>query len=271
MKTYPASYNDASEMTIEGIRLMRPGFLDSFLEYLDEKGIDVSRYIARLMELLGEVDSTNIDLSVVDGYLGDCGRLSKYSSLGRAFIIKRANLAGLESCPAPADKIRIPAKSYLRGVFVLNYFIAKALTSVMSKEEAIGLFNEFTDIQTRTKYQLPHYEKIAELLSANSPGSEVFAGGHDYTEFELNAGQVGCKVTKCKWHEVLKEFNDPDLEYAVICHYDFEAARCHNTNFKLTREGTLAQGRPCCDFVWHDERLDKELVHPGKEFWDKLG
>jgi len=30
------------------------------------------------------------------------------------------------------------------------------------------------------------------------------------------------------------------------------------------------QGRPCCDFVWHDTRIDAALVHPGKEFWDKL-
>jgi len=251
--------------------LFRPGFLDSFLEHLDARAIDTPRYIRQLTELLGKVDDTGIDIPAVDVYLSDCKRLSEYKSFGRAFIIKRLNLAGLKSCPAPADKVSFPAKSYLRGVFVMNYFIAKALTAIMSKAEAIKLFNEFTDIQTRTKYQLPHHEKVADLLTKNSPGSEVFAGGHDYTEFEMNAGQAGCKVTKCKWHEVLKEFNDPDLEYAVICHYDFEAARCHNQNFKLTREGTLAQGRPFCDFIWHDERLDKELTHPGKEFWEKLG
>jgi len=271
MKTYPAVYNDVSEMTIEAIRFLRPGFLDSFLGYLDERSVEVKPvFVRRLMELLGEADGKNIDIAIVDKYLTDCPKLSEYISLAHKVITKRLNLAGLNNCPCPADKITLPSKKYLSGVFVVNYFIAKALTSIMSKTDAITFFNEFTDIQTRTKYQLPPLEKVSDLLTAKTPASGVFAGGHDFTEFELDAGQAGCKVTKCKWHEVLKQFNDPDFEYAVICHYDFEAARCHNPNFKLTREGTLAQGRPYCDFIWHDVRVDKKVAHPAMDFWLKL-
>lgn len=271
MKTYTAQYNGASEMTIEGIRFLRPGFLDSFLGYLDEKSIEgKSVFIKSLMELLGKVDDENIDIAVVDKYLEDCPKLSEYMPLARAVIIKRLNLAGIKKCPAATDKITFLSTNYLRGVFIVNYFIAKALTSIMSKNDAIKLFNEFTDLQTRTKYQLPHLENVSDLLTAKSPASGVFAGGHDFIEFELDAGQVGCKVAKCKWHEVLKEFNDPDFEYAIICHYDFEAARVHNSNFLLTREGTLAQGRPYCDFIWHDIRIDSNPSHPTQEFWDKI-
>ena len=270
MKTYIARYDDASMMSVEGSRFLRPGFLDSFLGYLDEKHVDKKPYTKRLQELLGKVDDTGIELATIDGYFGDCVNLSECRTLARAILIKRLNLAGIKRCPAPTETIRLTTRQYLSGVFVINYFILKALAAIMPKSDAIALFEEFMDVQTRTKYQLPHREKVSDLLYANSPAEEVFVGGHDYSEFELDAGQAGCMVTKCKWHEVLKEFNDPDLEYAVICHYDFEAARCNNSNFVLTREGTLAQGRSCCDFIWHDTRIDKAPVHPKQDFWDKI-
>jgi len=271
MKTYITHYNEDSEMTIEGISFLRPGFLESFLGYFDErsvKGRDI--YVDRLIELLGKADDENSDITVVDKYLEDCPKLSEYRILGRTVIKRRLNLAGIKICPMPKEKIVFHSKNYLRGVFVVNYFIAKALTSIMSKTDALKFFNDFTDSQTKTVYNLPHLEKISDLLTAKTPATGIFAGGHDFVEFELDAGQVGCKVAKCKWHEVLKELNDPDFEYAVICHYDFEAARCHNPNFELTREGTLAQGRPYCDFIWHDTRIYKKISHPSQDFWKKI-
>jgi hypothetical protein len=269
VKSYIARYSDSTEMTLEAERFLRPGFLDSFLGYLTDGGVDVKVFSRRLERLLGEVSCAGTDYSAVDVFLRDCPNLGEPRALARAVILKRLELAGMSRCPAPTEKIRLTAKQYLRGVFVVNYFIVKALAEVRGKPEAIALFEEFTDLQTKA-YNLPQLEKVSDLLSAKSPPGEVFAGGHDFVEFELNDGQVGCKVTKCKWHEVLKEFNDPDLEYAVICHYDFEAARCHNPNFKLTREGTLAQGCSCCDFIWHDTRVEKNPAHPSKDFWDNI-
>lgn len=269
MKKYIASYNDSSEMTIEAERFLRPVFLNSFLGYLTDKGQGVKAFAQQLEKLVGELPDSGIDLSAVDAFLEDCSSLGEYRSLARAVILKRLSLAGMSRCPVRTEKIRLTAKQYLRGVFVVNYFIVKALAEVMGKAEAIALFKEFTDLQTKN-YNLPHLEKVSDLLAAKSPPGAVFAGGHDFVEFELNEGQAGCKVTKCKWHEVLKEFNDADLEYAVICHYDFEAARCHNPDFMLTRGGTLAQGRPYCDFIWHDTRVEKNPVHLPKDFWDNV-
>lgn len=269
MKTYIARYNDSSEMTIEAKRFLRPGFLDSFLGFLKDKRLDVKAFARCLERLSGELSGPQIEHAAVDAYLRDCSNLSEYPELARAVILKRLELAGMSRCPAPTEKIRLTAKQYLRGVFVVNYFIVKALAEVRGKPEAIALFEEFTDLQTKT-YNLPQLEKVSDLLSTKSPPGEVFAGGHDFVEFELNDGQVGCKVTKCKWHEVLREFNDPDIEYAVICHYDFEAARCHNPSFMLTRKGTLAQCRPYCDFIWHDTRLEKNPAHPSEDFWNNV-
>jgi hypothetical protein len=270
MKTFVSQYDDASEMSIPGARFLRPGFLDSFLGYLAGKRIDTAPFMQRLAELLGQPEVGGIDPGAVDSYLVDCPNLSGCRELARSVVLKRLSLAQLKRCPVPEEVLKLTAMQYLRGVFVINYYILKALTCVMSKDAAIRLFNDFSDNQTRTKYNLPHLEKVADLLSANSPSGEVFVGGHNVVEFELDEGRVGCKVTRCKWHEVLKDFNDPELEYAVICHYDFEAAKCHNANFALTREETLAQGHACCDFIWHDTRIDKEPVHPKRNFWDSI-
>ncbi len=62
---------------------------------------------------------------------------------------------------------------------------------------------------------------------------------------------------------------DPEIRYAVLCHFDFHATKHYNENFVLTRKGTLAKGNRFCDFCWQDRRF---IVrdHPDDDFWENL-
>ena len=68
----------------------------------------------------------------------------------------------------------------------------------------------------------------------------------------------------------MKELNDPELSYAVACHYDIEAAKNMNPKFVLTRKKTLMEGDDCCDFCYHDARVVETIIHPSEQFWNDL-
>ena len=55
-------YNDANEMTIESLRLLRPEILESLLGYMDANPIaNISLYLQRVKELIGLPQNKNID------------------------------------------------------------------------------------------------------------------------------------------------------------------------------------------------------------------
>ena len=88
--------------------------------------------------------------------------------------------------------------------------------------------------------------------------------------FLTEKGIAGVKITRCLWVDILKEFDDPKISYAVACHHDLHAARYINKNFRLTRKKTLMQGNGFCDFCWHDISIDKEMKHLSDDFWQEL-
>ncbi|MFX0172578.1 MAG: hypothetical protein ACFE9L_11720 [Candidatus Hodarchaeota archaeon] len=65
----------------------------------------------------------------------------------------------------------------------------------------------------------------------------------------------------------MKELNDPEFNYTVVHHYDFEARKNRSPNFVLTRKRTLIQGADYCDFCYYDTQIVKEIEHPTDNFW----
>ncbi|MFX1300648.1 MAG: L-2-amino-thiazoline-4-carboxylic acid hydrolase [Promethearchaeota archaeon] len=56
----------------------------------------------------------------------------------------------------------------------------------------------------------------------------------------------------------------------IVCYGDFAATKEYNENFRLTRTQTIVEGKPYCDFCYHDIRVDPTLKHPSKKFYDSL-
>ncbi|MHA2246357.1 MAG: hypothetical protein ACXADY_15560 [Candidatus Hodarchaeales archaeon] len=74
----------------------------------------------------------------------------------------------------------------------------------------------------------------------------------------------------CTWVEALEEFPDSELKYLVCCYGDYEGVKMRDESLILTMEHTIAQGDPYCSRVVHDTRVDYDLRHPPKKFWDNL-
>ncbi len=86
----------------------------------------------------------------------------------------------------------------------------------------------------------------------------------------INEGKYFYRNNNCTWIEAMKELPDSELKYYTCCYGDYQSVKVHNKNFILTMEHTIAQGDPYCSRVIHDTRVDWNLAHPPKEFWDNM-
>lgn len=191
------------------------------------------------------------------------------TALLKAAVLKNYDMMGLKEIPA-SGTLTINSKAYLRTFLVKAYYFAKSLELLMPKAEAVQYYQKLVDERTRKDGADAKVENVAEYLFKNTKMKGAFDGAFNYSECEPGPGRLAKAIKKCKWCEVLKEVNDPDYAYAIACHYDFEATKAENPAFALTRSGTLMHGKPYCDFLWHDTRIDQDLSHPPKEFWDAL-
>lgn len=271
MKTlYKDGYKE--ELPIEfafGDYLKRLAFSNFTLEYIEKNSIcDLFIYRGDLLRLLVPAERVDDAPELMKSILASYPALAAGQALGTALVMSILQFLGVARLCAPETRISADAKQYLRGYLFIGYYLAKAFEPQLSKKGAIEVFQKIRDEFTRT-VPFEKAEHVSEFVFGGE-GTGAFKNAFIITEFTIDEGKSGAKVCKCKWAEVMKELNDPDFAYAVACHYDFEAAKMHNPAFHLTRSGTLIQGRPYCDFVWHDTRLDAAIKHPGKEFWEAL-
>jgi len=217
-------------------------------------------------DLKNRVESKEIVFRTPDG---DFPLLSKYADLRKVIISYLLNPFEIyQTITKNTETITVTVRSWLRSRLFLYYQMAKSLTSTLSKEEAIQFFQNYIDEKTRALRDPANFSETLEKFYLDNTFFETYAG-HNLIFFKINNWKAGEKILKCKWHEVMKELNDPDFSYAVACHYDFEAIKNKNPAFVLTRTRTLMEGRECCDFCYHDTR-NTEVTHPSEDFWTKL-
>ncbi|MHA2111099.1 MAG: L-2-amino-thiazoline-4-carboxylic acid hydrolase [Candidatus Hodarchaeales archaeon] len=172
--------------------------------------------------------------------------------------------------PPQSFKVSVYVNDRLKSVYFFMYNMSLSLTTIMSKDEAINYFQAFIDKETISARNPNDFlENLRMIWDQNEKFQATFQS-HSFINFKISDDVLGSKVTKCKWYEVMKELNDPELCYAVACHYDIEAARNMNPKFVLTRKKTLMQGDDCCDFCYHDTRTVESITHPSEQFWNDL-
>ena len=136
------------------------------------------------------------------------------------------------------------------------------------RDKALELYKRSVDYNINLTRKLDESITCAEDYYESATSEDLAT--HTGTWFLTRNGVIGLKVTRCMWVEILKEFGDPELGYAVACHCDFQSAKYIGKNFRLTRTRTLMQGDEICDFCWHDVSIDKEMKHAPEEFWQEL-
>ncbi|NHK30037.1 MAG: hypothetical protein FK730_01710, partial [Asgard group archaeon] len=167
---------------------------------------------------------------------------------------------------------KVKQRDYMRSYLIPNYYFLLALTKAIGRENAFKLCKKFisqflTDNKLVTENSFTtlkdRFKKIKE--TAHNPTDWVRIYGM------ISEGKMFFRNENCLWIDVLKDLPDKEIKYYVCCYGDYQTARTYrNEHITLTMEHTIAQGDQYCSRVIHDTRVDWNLNHPSKEFWDKI-
>jgi hypothetical protein len=101
-------------------------------------------------------------------------------------------------------------------------------------------------------------------VDENNPSEWVIVHGM------IADGKYAFRNDNCFWVGSLDDLSDSEIKYYICCYGDYESARNNHESIVLTMEHTIAKGNPYCSRVMHDTRVDYDLRHPPKEFWDNM-
>jgi len=218
-------------------------------DYIKEKSVDLSELVA---------DFTN---------------LADYASLIHVVMNYYFQILDFSDESAWDEDIVVVNRNYHQSFLHPRYYNLLTLIETVGREEAISLwkrfFTEFV-IYDRVPREKPFVDLetwFAERQAAvdeDNPSDWVIVRGM------IADGKFAYRNDNCLWVESLDDLPDSEIKYYVCCYGDYEGARDRHESIVMTMEHTIAQGDPYCSRVMHDTRIDYDLRHPPKEFWDGM-
>ncbi|TET30011.1 MAG: hypothetical protein E3J70_05665 [Candidatus Heimdallarchaeota archaeon] len=250
--------------------------LNFILRFIKEKNPDsLDKYAKNLEEkyrTLVKEDIANKRKIELKEVFEDYKFLEKYSSLAKLSLNYFLQLHQIpENVDWKKDKIKIPSKNQLLSFLHPRYYNLLTLTETIGRDEAIKLYKQYVtyyyiEEQKNRENKYPDIKTLFEnrIDQKGEPSDWVVVVGL------FNEGKYAYKNENCMWVDVLKDLPDTEIKYYICCYGDYEAVKFHNESFILTMEHTIAQDDPYCSRVIHDTRVDYDLRHPLKDFWDKF-
>ena len=239
-----------------------PGDLDQFTKRLEEKyrklakSDRLSKYDLNLGELL--VDKTN---------------LSNHQSLVEAALNYYIQVLNLPDGSKWDETVEVVNRNYHQAFLHPRYYNLLTLIDTLGRDEAISLWKRFFThylIDTRKPREKPFVDLetlLEERMAAvdeDNPSDWVAIRGM------IADGKYAFRNDNCLWVDSLDDLPDSEVKYYVCCYGDYEGAKNQHESIIMTMEHTIAQGDSYCSRVLHDTRVDYDLRHPPKEFWDNM-
>ena len=216
------------------------------------------------------ITNKNVDLSDL---VSELKNLGDYLGLTNAAMNYYFQVLDFSDESAWDEDIVVVNRNYHQAFLHPRYYNLLTLIETVGREEAISLwkrfFTEFV-IYDRIPRETPFVNletMFAERMAAideDNPSDWVMIRGM------IAEGKYAYRNDNCFWVESLDDLPDPEIKYYVCCYGDYEGARDYDERIVLTMEHTIAQGDPYCSRVMHDTRVDFNLQHPPKEFWDEM-
>ncbi|MHA1902908.1 MAG: L-2-amino-thiazoline-4-carboxylic acid hydrolase [Candidatus Thorarchaeota archaeon] len=237
-----------------------PAKVDAFAKNLERQYQDLvkSDYIS----------NKGVDLSSI---VSEFGNLKDYPNLTNAAMNYYFQVLNLPDESAWDESTNITDRKYHQAFLHPRYYNLLTLIDTMSREEAIKLWKRFFTqytIDNRTPRERPFVdlETLLEerIVPTEEPSKWVIVRGM------IADGKQAYRNDNCLWVDSLEDLPDPEIKYYICCYGDYEGARNYHESVVLTMEHTIAQGDPYCSRVLHDTRVDYDLRHPTKEFWDNM-
>jgi len=199
--------------------------------------------------------------------------LVKFPDLSKASLNYYIHLLQIKETDAwETTEIQTSMKALVQAWTFPAYYFLQTLTETIDRKDAIKLFKRYI-----THYYLDHPYPDREEFCLEKRFADRTTGDTTSSEWVivhtmLEDGKYAFKNKNCPTCvDTMKDLPDAELKYYVVCYGDYEKFRAFNSDhIILTMEHTLMQGDPYCSRVMHDTRIDYDLRHPPKEFWDNF-
>ncbi len=252
--------------------------LDYFIGFITKEKPDIiADYITNFSKKyqgLVEVDFWKIASEDTKKIFTKYEHLSLFPDLSKASLNYYLHLLQVKNDNAwETTEIKITMKALIQAWTFPSYYYLQALTETIERTDAVKLFKRYI-----THYYLDHpYPDRDKFVSLEKRLEDRLSGDTTSSEWVivhtmLEDGKYAFRNENCPTCvDSMIDLPDVELKYLVACYGDYEKFRAYNSeHIILTMEHTLMQGDPYCSRVMHDTRIDYDLRHPPKEFWDNL-
>ncbi len=263
---------------LDSIENMYLAKLDYFIGFvIKEKPEIIMDYInnlTRKYQGLVEEDFVKKISGEIEKIITKCKNLKQYHDLNKVALNYFVHLLELKDTNAwETSEVQITRKALIKAWIYHSYYFLETLTETIDRTEAMKLFKRYI-----THYHLDHPSPNREkFVSLEKRFEERTTGDTTSSEWVivhtmLEDGKYAFKNKNCPTLvDTMKDLTDVELKYLVCCYGDYEAFRANSSDhIILTMEHTLMQGDSYCSRVLHDTRIDYDLRHPPKEFWDNF-
>lgn len=272
-------YNEKSELESDPKNWInyQYGFMNSIIKYLNEFKPDfVKDFILHLKGRIGKaIDSIEQkegiyelpDIEAKYEFLDDNLELKK---LIKEFFLVHLN--PMKKSQENPERYIVNFYNRAKAMERLSYHRVKTFAELLGKEDGIKLYTKIlTLIQEDMKrdHQEPDDVSITKNRE-NAIKSWCKIGLCDFTYGVLDEHITIYRFDKCFTHEVLKDFNDPDIAYYASCYIGDLPTRNDGLLICMRRTQTLHHGDFCDELYW-DSRHHKNPEQPSLDFTRKLG
>lgn len=153
-----------------------------------------------------------------------------------------------------------------KASYRLSYHRVKALEDLLGKEQAIQTYKDVVthlilEMKKETKEKQPRDPRTVTRSKSRNKYLESCCkqGTGDFTIAIFDDYKEIYRFDRCVAHEVLKDFNDPDIAHLSSC-YRHENPEWNNDEIiHLRRTQTLHHDKFCDEFYWNN------AIHPNAE------
>ena len=263
---------------MENIEIMFLDKLDYFIGFVaKEKPEIITEYISNLVKKYQgfvEVEFVKNISGEIKKVIAKLKNLKQYTNLTIASLNYFIHLLQLKDTNAwETSEVQISRKALIQVWVYHSYYFLETLVETIDRTEAMKLFKRYI-----TQYYMAHppsgrdkfvslEKRLEDRLSGDTTSSEWVL-----VHTMLEEGKYAFKNKNCPTLvDTMKDIPDVELKYLVCCYGDYAKFRATtNDNIILTMEHTLMEADPYCSRVLHDTRIDYDLRHPPKEFWDNF-
>ena len=171
----------------------------------------------------------------------------------------------------PLGKTKAINRAYYQSWSHHNYNNLVVLTETIGRAEAIALYKRFVTnyiVENRNPNR-ETYENV-EALFAKRTAPQTALSDWVMVHTMLEDGKYAYRMDNCIFIQAQEDLPDSELKYYISCYGDYEKAKNFHDSFIMTMEHTIAKGDPYCSRLFHDTRVDWDLRHPPKSFWDSM-